>query len=114
MGGHDAAAGAAAAAREAGAMSAAEAYALGLLVEECGEVAQCVGKAIRFGLGSPQANATTRAALALEIGDLLAAVEYALKRNLVDADTVYLQRSRKLLRLLDPESRDNLGRRLAP
>lgn len=35
-------------------------------------------------------------------------------RGVIDGDAVSGRRNDKLLRLLDPASRDNLGRRLAP
>lgn len=101
-----------------------EQYALGLLVEEPGEVLQLVGKALRFGLDTPgvkdaltgevDMSLTPRTALAKELGDVLAVIEYTLRRGVVDRDAVNKQQFRKLGKLLDPEALDNLGRRLAP
>ena len=75
-----------------------ERYVLGLLAEECGEVVQACGKALRFGLDSPAGpgGATARQELERELGDVRAAVEFARRP-----------------RLLDPNAMDRLGRRLA-
>jgi NTP pyrophosphatase (non-canonical NTP hydrolase) len=109
--------------RDAG-MTTVETYGLALLTEECGEVLQLIGKAGRFGLDTPgvkdpltgvvDMTVTPRTKLVEELGDLLAAVEYLSRRGVVDGFEVGRRYSVKLHRLLDPESRDNLGRRLAP
>ncbi len=101
-----------------------ETYGLALLTEECGETLQLIGKAGRFGLDTPcvkdpltgvvDMSVTPRTKLVEELGDLLAAIEYLSRRGVVDGDAVYLRYSAKLEKLLDPESRDNLGRQLAP
>jgi hypothetical protein len=104
-------------------MTEAQHYALALLAGEMGEALDPIGNALRFGLDSPQWPHGTipasvpnspRALLNLELGDVLAAIEYAIQRDLVERDLVYHQRDVKLMKLLDPDSRDNLGRRLAP
>lgn len=99
-------------------------YGLALLTEECGEVLQLIGKAGRFGIDTPgvkdpltgvvDMSVTPRIKLAAEIGDLFAAVDYLDKRGVLDADEIWRCRDRKRRKLLDPDSRDNLGRRLAP
>lgn len=109
----------------------AERYGLALMSEEIGEVIQIfgnvlqvIGKAGRFGLDTPGAldpitghvdmTITPRGCLVKELGDIMAAVDYLAARGVVDGDAVLARRNDKLLRLLDPDSRDNLGRRLAP
>lgn len=108
-----------------------ERYGLALVTEEIGEVIQIlgnllqvVGKAGRFGLDTPgvldpitghvDLTITPRQCLVKELGDVMAAVDYMAARGVVDGDAVLARRNDKLLRLLDPDSRDNLGRRLAP
>jgi NTP pyrophosphatase (non-canonical NTP hydrolase) len=105
-------------------MTPSELYGLALLTEECGETLQLIGKAGRFGLDTPgvkdpltgvvDMNVTPRTKLVEELGDLLAAVEYLSRRGVVDGSAIYLRYSTKLGKLLDLQSRDNLGRRLAP
>lgn len=92
-------------------------YALGLLAEECGETVQAIGKAWRFGLTTPVAHGSTECAydqIVMELGDVFAAVRYAAARGVVDLDRIEAHAEMKLTRLLDPASRDNLGRQLAP
>jgi hypothetical protein len=80
------------------------------------------GKAHRFGIDTPHSvggelvpgTPTCRSALAKECGDFLAAVDYAIKRGVISGPLVQHQRELKLKKLLDPDSRDFLGRRLAP
>lgn len=95
-----------------------ERYALGLLAEEAGEVAQMCGKALRFGLDSPNSHKEnekiTRDQLAIEIGDFIAAARYAEARGYVDWCRVSDQTAKKYAKLASPNSRDQLGRRLAP
>lgn len=99
-----------------------ETYALGLIAEEAGEVLQLVGKALRFGLDTPgvkDGNGTVlpdtpRSRLPAELGDLLAAIEFAIRHGMVDGGEVSAAYLRKLAKLLDPDARDNLGRPLAP
>ena len=101
-----------------------ENYALGLLCEEFGEALQLIGKALRFGIdsvgvkdpltGHIDTTVTARERLNVELGDALAAIDYAGQRGLVDPNQVAIARSAKIKKLLDPNSRDNMGRRLAP
>lgn len=98
-------------------MSEVETYALGLIAEECGEAIQLVGKALRFGLDTAEARGsmvTPRSKLHHEAADVLAAVDYAIVRGILNGELVEQYRSEKLRKLLDPTSTDNLGRRLAP
>ena len=100
----------------------AETYALGLLAEEAGEVLQLVGKALRFGVDTPGrlgpdgkvTGETPRTLLPAEVGDLLAAVAFAIGHDLLDGREVYEAKKRKLAKLLNPRAVDNLGRPLAP
>lgn len=93
-------------------------YALGLLNEECGEVVQLVGKALRFGIDTPNGVGplaeTARGMLHRELGDLFAAVSYGIQSGLLDGFMIDGFAKHKLAKLLNPESKDNLGRRLAP
>jgi len=99
-----------------------EGYCLGLLAEESGEVQQLVGKAFRFGLDTPGrlgadgkvTGETPRTLLHAEMEDLQAAILFAIHHGLVSGEAVAAACDAKLTRLLDPASRDNLGRRLAP
>lgn len=56
----------------------AEAERLALLAEECGEVVQIIGKILRHGYESthPEGGPTNREALAREVGDIFAVVEF--------------------------------------
>ena len=97
----------------------AEIYALGLLAEESGEVCQLVGKALRFGLDTPHRPDNPKAhdargMLELEVGDILAAIRYAIAAGLIRKDAIEAQANAKFAKLANPESRDNLRRRLAP
>jgi NTP pyrophosphatase (non-canonical NTP hydrolase) len=99
-------------------------YGLALLTEECGEVLQLIGKAGRFGMDTPgvtdpltgrvDMSVTPRIKLAHEAGDLLGALDYLIERGILQLDLVAEFRARKIQKLLDANSRDNLGRRLAP
>lgn len=90
-------------------------YVLGLLTEEMGEANQIIGKAQRFGFQTPgRGNLTPKDTLPIELGDVLAAIEYAVQRGVVDREALLMARDRKLALLVSSESRDNLGRRLAP
>lgn len=101
-----------------------ERYVLGLFTEECGEVQQCVGKALRFGIDTPgvkdnltgevKMDMTPRTELAKELGDIMAAIDYAVQRGVIDEVAMTKQRHKKLNKLVDPNAKDNLGRRLAP
>lgn len=90
-------------------------YALGLLAEEMGEALCHIGRAMRFGIDTEgQDGITERDGLARELGDVSAAITYAAKAKVVHGPTINRRDTSKLAKLLDPESRDNLGRRLAP
>lgn len=97
-----------------------EEYARGLLCEEAGEIIQALGKSSRFGIDTPGPERapyfgmTGREMVELECGDMLAAIEWATMAGLIRRDVIRGQMSRKLAKLLDPDGRDNLGRRLAP
>lgn len=89
-----------------------EKYSLALLSEESAEVGKEASKAIRFGYDTP-----AKESLCDEIGDFIAALEYATKRGLFnqeDVERIESSAKKKLSKLLDPNSTDNLGRRLAP
>jgi hypothetical protein len=93
----------------------AETYALGLLVEEAGESAQMVGKWLRFGPDHTRNDGVTaRKLLPVEVGDLLAAIDYATAAGVLDPDAVAAQRARKFAKLTNAASCDDEGRRLAP
>lgn len=90
-------------------------YALGLLVEEMGEALCHIGRALRFGLDTAgQDGISERDALAKEIGDVRAAADFAAYGGVFSAQITFEQRDTKLRKLMDPESKDNLGRQLAP
>ena len=98
-------------------------YALGLLVEESGEILQVIGKGMRFGLdvpgikrfdGSLDMEKTPRTMLPVEVGDLGAAATYATKAGLIDGRARCDAENAKLSKLLDPEATDGTGNRLAP
>jgi hypothetical protein len=99
-----------------------EQYVVGVLTEEAAEVQELIGKALRFGLdstgkrrvGARVQNDVTRNALAIEVGDLLAAIDFALMHSLISSDTAGQARAAKLSKLLDPNATDDMGRRLAP
>ena len=106
-------------------------YGLALLTEEIGEavalfglILQIIGKAGRFGIDTPgvrdplsgamDMSVTPRTKLQEELADVRAAIDYLICRGVIDGLAVDARASSKLQKLLDPESRDNLGRRLAP
>lgn len=105
-------------------MNEAQRYALALLTEECGETLQTIGKAGRFGIDTPGVKnpytgivdmaITPRTELTKELGDLMAAIDYAAAAGIIDRVAVNDRRNAKIRRLLDPSNVDNLGRRLAP
>jgi len=101
----------------------AETYCLGLIVEEKDEVGQLIGKAIRFGLDTPgvkrldgtvDMEQTPRTMLAVELGDLLAAIDFARDHGLFDRSAIAAAHERKYRKLRDATALDNLGRPLAP
>lgn len=100
-----------------------ERYCLGLLVEEMGEALQLIGKAMRFGLDSPgvkrldgmiDMDFTPRSGLPIELGDLLAAIDFNTDHGTMNRDAIFSQLRKKYAKLTDPDAKDNLGRPLAP
>lgn len=100
-----------------------ERYALGLIVEEMGEALQLIGKALRFGLDTPgvkrldgsiDMDATARTMLPVELGDVAAATGFAQAGDMIDGVATIAAGRLKIAKLLNPDARDNLGRRLAP
>lgn len=90
-------------------------YGLGLMVEECGELAQIVGKWLRFGPDrAGPGGATARQLLPREAGDAAAAIDWSGLDGLFTFASLIGQREAKKARLLDPASLDDQGRRLAP
>jgi NTP pyrophosphatase (non-canonical NTP hydrolase) len=102
----------------------AEEYGMNLLVEEMAEVLQGIGKRGRFGMDTPgvkdpltglvDMSITPRTYMAKELGDVMAAIDYCVARGIFNKRDIMQYRLRKLWKLLNPESKDNLGRRLAP
>lgn len=93
----------------------AQAYALALITEEMCEAGCHIGRAQRFGLDTKgEDGVTEREGLERELGDMQASIEYAIHAGLVRGNLVRARASLKLTKLLSPDSRDNLGRRLAP
>ena len=95
-----------------------EDYARGLFCEEVGEALTVLGSGWRFGIDTPgresDQGASPREVMAKEMGDVLAAIEYACQAGCVSRTQVEEAKKRKLTKLLSPDSRDNKGRRLAP
>lgn len=95
-----------------------ERYAKGLVIGEMGEALAVLGNGERFGLDTPSGHAATnpseRSRLVEELGDVLAAIEWATRAGLVDRAALEERKTRKLAKLTDPTMRDNLGRPLAP
>lgn len=97
-----------------------EQYALGLLVEEAGEIAQLVGKALRFGLESPGPDRepylgrTARQLLPIEAGDMGAAITWAISAGVINGAVAEESSREKLKKLLDPAARDSNRGPLAP
>lgn len=90
-------------------------YALGLVTEEAGEVLQLIGKWLRFGPDHARSDGeTARAMLPTEMGDLSAALDFACLDGIASFREVISRRECKKERLLNPDSRDDAGRRLAP
>lgn len=79
-------------------LSPAEAEALALLAEECGEVIQCITKILRHGLYSchPDGGENNKVMLGQEVGDLLAATEIAKSNGVVLGEEVTQAADRKL------------------
>jgi NTP pyrophosphatase (non-canonical NTP hydrolase) len=97
-----------------------ERYCLGLIAEECGEVIQLVGKALRFGLDepgnilAPYYGATARELLHKELGDVMAAIMFATEQNMIDEERLLDSGEEKYIKLINPDSKDANGNRLAP
>jgi hypothetical protein len=93
-------------------------YALALLAEEAAEVTQQAMKWLRFGPDTPgwvnNKGLTPRQLINEEVGDLIAAMEFAELHGLLDDHAISLAADRKLAKLLNPAILDNLGRPLAP
>lgn len=93
----------------------ADLYALGLMAEEMGEVIQLIGKGLRFGMDAPRADGqTARMMLPLEMGDASAAIDFVCMDGIAPFHAVIAQREAKKAKLLNPDSRDDEGKRLAP
>lgn len=78
-------------------------YETALLAEECGEVAQIIGKSFRFGWQSYHPADPTTTNLDLlheEVGDVLAAVELAKVRGLLDGAKLEQRRNDKFAKLI--------------
>jgi hypothetical protein len=100
---------------EAARKAVADQYSLGLLAEEMGEAIQRVGKWLRFGADhTSRAGQTPRGELAKELGDVEAAIDFAVADTVVDGFEVLRQQQAKRFKLLDPASLDDQGNRLAP
>ena len=93
----------------------AQRYAVALLGEEGCEIGQIAGKVGRFGLDSRRRDGSSAADLLHEeVGDLLAARDYAVMAGLLDPAELEKRRALKLAKLLNPKSRTAQGKRLAP
>lgn len=68
----------------------AEAERLAILMEECAEVQQAIGKILRHGFEStyPGGDETNRKALARELGDLTAVIQLCYNDEDIDAEEV--------------------------
>jgi NTP pyrophosphatase (non-canonical NTP hydrolase) len=79
-------------------------YELAVLGEECGEVMQIVGKTMRFGYDShsplDKDKKTNLALLHEEVGDILAAVDFAVERGLLDREKLVTRQFYKRRRLM--------------
>jgi hypothetical protein len=79
----------------------AQVEALALLMEECAEVQQVIGKILRHGLYSyhPDGGPPNQVLLIDECGDILAALEVAKRVGLLSADRLRVARDGKLQRV---------------
>jgi hypothetical protein len=92
-----------------------EPYCLGLLTGEMGEALAVLGNMGRFGVDTPgHGGVIARRELEAEIGDVLAAIDFAIAHGVVHPEAVGLARRRKWEKLCNPASVDHLGRKLAP
>jgi hypothetical protein len=67
-----------------------------------------------YGIDTPDSGMTGRARIEEELGDIHAAISFAVLHGVVSGNAVSRRSSRKLAKLLDPNQKDNLGRPLAP
>lgn len=97
-----------------------ERYAMGLMVEEMGETLKLIGKALRFGIDAPGPNnaeyqgRTARQMIPLEVGDLHAALRFAAMAGVFSMVDANASEAAKIDKLLNPQSKDAQGNRLAP
>ena len=94
-------------------------YGIGLLIEEMGEVAQLLGKYMRFGdepspAGPPHYGLGARENLDKEIGDVLAALAYLSEAGFTNTSRIQSFSEMKFDKLINPNSKDCNGNRLAP
>lgn len=90
-------------------------YSLGLVTEEAGEVLQLIGKWLRFGPDHARRDGeTARGLLPTEVGDLSAAIDFMCLDGITPFNAVISRREEKKAKLLNADSRDDQGRRLAP
>lgn len=82
-------------------LSPAQAEALALLSEECGELQQIIGKILRHGLWSehPNTRVPNQHSLTHEVGDVLASLRIAEVQRLIDWAGVITARDHKLLKV---------------
>ncbi|WP_262267006.1 MULTISPECIES: hypothetical protein [Microvirga] len=95
-------------------VTAIEAYCLGKLISEAGELGQVAGNALCFGIDTPDHGKAARVRIEEELGDLHAAMTFAACHGIIRSHAVAHHSIRKLQKLLDPRQKDNLGRPLAP
>lgn len=78
-------------------------YEIAILGEECGEVVQMVGKIMRFGIESydpaDKDRRTNHQLLHDEVGDILAAIEFATDRGFLDSETLLTRKFNKRKKL---------------
>lgn len=90
-------------------------YELAVLGEECGEVIQIVGKTLRFGYASHSPDDPQRESnldlLHKELGDILAAIDFAVERGLLDREkliTRQFHKRRNLMQVAPPPATHNI------
>lgn len=87
-------------------------YETALLAEECGEVTQIIGKSLRFGWSSYNPADPTTSNLDLlhtEVGDVLAAIELAKVRGLLDGSRLEARKAEKFTKLLTISPQPSYG-----
>lgn len=95
----------------------AQRYCIGLLGEEASEIAVEASRGARFGYDTPASVSPPESvveAITRECGDVLAAIEFACRHKVLDRNNVIEAARTKLRKLLDPDRRDYIDRRLAP